>query len=352
LSGLFTKRTILIVLTIILIVLLGYWILPVSVPLIIAFVTALLLEPAVRLLQQRVKLKRSLSVSIIFIIFLLLMALGSYFLITKVIAEAIQIIENAPIYINEINRVLLDVEQNLYYRSQDLPPELVEVITRQVEDTLYTFQTELLAYVNIENLKSLLTEIPSYLVSFIVYLIALFLLLLEMPNLKEKVFTLFTSRTVDKVNFMTSRLSYVFFGFIKAQFLVSIIIFVTSFVGLLIIAPDVALMMAFIIWIIDVIPIIGSIVIMGPWALFHFITGDIVLGTELAILGVILLVIRRTIEPKVMGSHIGLSPLSTLIAMYLGLKLIGILGFIIGPLLLIAFNSAREAGIIKFNFKI
>jgi predicted PurR-regulated permease PerM len=41
-----------------------------------------------------------------------------------------------------------------------------------------------------------------------------------------------------------------------------------------------------------------------------------------------------------------------LIAMYLGLKLLGILGFIIGPLILIAFNSAKEAGLIKMDFKV
>ncbi len=82
------------------------------------------------------------------------------------------------------------------------------------------------------------------------------------------------------------------------------------------------------------------------------ITGDLFIGGQLAILAVILLAIRRTVEPKVMGKHIGLSPLATLIAMYIGLKLLGILGFIVGPLIVIAFNSAKEAGIFKTNFKI
>ena len=151
---------------------------------------------------------------------------------------------------------------------------------------------------------------------------------------------------------MTSRLSYVVFGFLKAQFLVSVIIFIVALIGLLIISPEVAIVMSLIIWIIDFIPLIGSIVILGPWSLFHLLTGNISFGIQLAILAAVLLIIRRTVEPKVMGTHIGLSPLSTLIAMFLGLKLFGVLGFIIGPLLLIVFNSAKEAGIIKWNFKI
>ncbi|MFC4320308.1 sporulation integral membrane protein YtvI [Litchfieldia salsa] len=351
-SQLFNKRTAIITFIIILIVVIAYFILPISLPLIIAFITALFLDPLVKLLQKRAGLKRHMSVLIIFILFLLLVTVSGYFIITKVIGEAINIIENAPMYINEINRVILDLEKNLAYRSQDLPPEFVEAIRKQIEGFLVTLQTYIVSYFNINNLKSLLTDIPNYLVSFLVYMIALFLFMLDIPNMRQRVNAHLTEKTADKVNFMVSRLSYVVLGFIKAQFLVSVLIFITSLVGLFIIAPEVALLMAFIIWIIDVIPIIGSIIVMLPWALFHLITGDIVLGTKLAILGAILLIIRRTIEPKVMGTHIGLSPLSTLIAMYLGLKLFGILGFIIGPMILIAFNSAREAGIIKLNFKI
>src|SRR5690625_5755082 len=70
------------------------------------------------------------------------------------------------------------------------------------------------------------------------------------------------------------------------------------------------------------------------------------------LLAIILLAIRRIVEPKVMGQHIGLSPLATLIAMFLGLKLMGVFGFILGPLLVIAFNSAKEADIIKWKVKI
>src|SRR5699024_3611940 len=116
--------------------------------------------------------------------------------------------------------------------------------------------------------------------------------------------------------------------------------------------PKVALIMSLIIWVIDLIPIIGSIIVLGPWALFMFLSGNIEMGIKLTILSVILLIIRRTVEPKLMEHHIGLSPLATSIAMFLGIKLLGILGFILGPLFVIAFTSAKEAGIIKWNVKI
>ncbi|MFD1735683.1 sporulation integral membrane protein YtvI [Bacillus salitolerans] len=352
-SYIFTKRFAIYAIIVIALAVLFFIILPISVPLVTAFITTLFLEPVVRLLKDKFKCSRSLAVLIVFLLFLFFIGISGYFLTTKVIGEVINIAQNAPAYINDINRAWYNFETQIEIAAQDLPKEFVDEVTGQVEEFLESLRTSITDSVNIENLKNIVTDIPNYLVSLLVYLIALFLFLIELPRLKERTFTHMTDKTAEKVQFMTSRLSFVVFGFLKAQFLVSILIFIASFIGLLlIVSPEVALVMSLIIWIIDFIPIIGSIVILGPWALFHLLTGDIAIGTNLAILAGVLLIIRRTVEPKVMGSHIGLSPLSTLIAMYLGLKIFGILGFIVGPLLLIAFNSAREAGIIKLNFKI
>ncbi|MCM3587061.1 sporulation integral membrane protein YtvI [Mesobacillus maritimus] len=348
----FNKKNITILLVILLLAILFYIILPVSVPLIGALFTAMILEPVVRLIQKRFKIGRKFSVILVFIAFMALIGLSGYFITTKVITEAINVVENAPKYINDITNVWFDAQEQFVEAAKDLPNELVHEISDRGEDFLINLRDDLLAFININNLKTILTNIPNFLVSFLVYLIALFLFLLDLPKLRAGFYGFLSEQTAEKVDFMISRLTSVITGFFKAQFLVSLIIFAVSLIGLLIIAPDVAIFMSFVIWIIDVIPIIGSIAILGPWALFHLLTGDLILGTKLAILAAILLIIRRTVEPKVMGTHIGLSPLATLIAMYLGLKLIGMMGFIVGPLLVIAFNTAREAGIIKLNFKI
>ena len=64
------------------------------------------------------------------------------------------------------------------------------------------------------------------------------------------------------------------------------------------------------------------------------------------------MVIRSVVEPKVMGTQIGLKPLPTLISMFVGFKLFGLIGLFLGPLLVILITTAYEAGIIRFNFKI
>ncbi|WP_332693883.1 sporulation integral membrane protein YtvI [Halalkalibacter lacteus] len=351
-AALMTKRTFIILLTILAIVVAGYFILPVSVPLISAFITAIFLTPAVTALHKRAKIKRNIAVMIVFTLFVFFIGLAGYYITTQAVTQGTQIVENLPQYINDINRAWHKFNRNLEEEYENLPPDLVQEINTHVTHTLSTIRTTIGERNLINDIASIITSIPKYLVTFIVYLIALFLFMLELPALRNKAFTYLSDRTKDKVNFMTSRLTFVIWGFFKAQFLVSIIIFIVSLIGLLLIAPEVALLMAFIIWIIDFVPLIGSIAILAPWAIFQLIAGNSTTGTQLLILAAVLLIIRRTVEPKVMGQQIGLSPLATLIAMYLGLMLFGVMGFVIGPLLVIAFTSAKEAGIIKLNIKI
>lgn len=336
----------------ILLIVAGYFILPVSIPLILAFVSALFLNPAVRLIQFRFRINRKMSVTIVFLLFLIFLGLLGTFAVTRAVTQIVQLADNAPQYINQINNVLLDWEKHMASFSQSMPKEFVDKVTNEMMNAVDRTTTAISEKLQLSNIAAIAAKIPELLVSFLVYLIALFLFMLELPRLRDKMHDQLTEASSEKVKFMNARLSYVVFGFLKAQFLVSIIIFVVSLVGLLWIAPDIALIMSLIIWAIDFIPIIGSIVILGPWSIYMLIIGDIAMGTKLGLLAIILLAIRRTVEPKVMGRHIGLSPLATLIAMYLGLQLIGLLGFILGPLVVIAFNSAKEAGIIKWNYKL
>lgn len=351
-NSLLNKKYIMISLFIIVIAIVSFYILPVSVPLIAAILTALLLDSVVNWTERKLKLKRQLAVILIFTIFTLILAVSAFFLATKVIGEGIKLIEDSPAYINNITVMWKNYEVYFQNAARDFPEEMVKAFTDEVNAFFESFIKGLKQYINIENISALLSYIPNYLVSFLVYLIALFMFMIDLPRIRNGVYRYLSDKTAEKVSFMTSRISSVVIGFFKAQFLVSIIIFIAALLGLLIIEPKIALVMAIVIWIIDLIPIIGSIVILAPWSLYHLMTGSVALGTKLAILAVILLIIRRTVEPKVMGTHMGLSPLATLISMYIGLKLLGILGLILGPILLILFKSAKEAELIRFNFKI
>ncbi|WP_255485305.1 sporulation integral membrane protein YtvI [Sporosarcina sp. BP05] len=347
-----TKRNLIITLTLIFIILASVFILPVSLPIILALLTALIIDPVVKLTEKKFKWNRKVSVISVFIFILAIITSLLYFTVTQLIGKIIDLTQAAPGYFNSLSGVWISSQSKLLQYTSGMPEEIVIGVQKEFRNVFESIRESILNLLSYEKIMSLMTEIPNFLVSFIVFIIALFLFMLELPELKKLLFRHLTTSTAEKVRFMITRLNSVIFGFLKAQLLVSLIILAVTFVGLLLIIPKYAIVMSLVIWIIDVIPILGSIIILAPWSLYMFISGDVATGTQLAILAAVLLIIRRTVEPKVMGSQIGLSPLPTLIAMFIGLKLFGFLGFFIGPLVVILFTTAREAGIIKLNFRI
>ena len=83
----------------------------------------------------------------------------------------------------------------------------------------------------------------------------------------------------------------------------------------------------------------GSGTVMIPWAILCAIKGDLNLGIAIIILLVIMSVIRQLLEPKLVSKNIGIHPIFTLIAMYTGFKVIGVMGLLIGPIVLIIFKN-------------
>ena len=102
----------------------------------------------------------------------------------------------------------------------------------------------------------------------------------------------------------------------------------------------------------DILPILGTGGILLPWAAVLFVMGNKPLAAGILILYVIITVIRNIVEPKIVGKQIGLHPLVTLMAMFLGLKTFGIIGMIVLPVSLAVLINLEKNGIIHiFNKK-
>ena len=95
----------------------------------------------------------------------------------------------------------------------------------------------------------------------------------------------------------------------------------------------------------------GAGTVMIPWATISAVNGDLNLGIALFVLYVIILVVRQLLEPRIVGKNIGIHPIFTLIAMYTGFKISGLIGLIIGPIILIIlqniFETMIDNGIVK-----
>ena len=82
-----------------------------------------------------------------------------------------------------------------------------------------------------------------------------------------------------------------------------------------------------------------------PWGLLAMMLGNVGAGIQLILLALIITILRRIIEPKVLGDSIGLAALPTVLSMYFGFVFFGVMGLILGPFVYIAILSAKESGL-------
>ncbi|WP_269745431.1 AI-2E family transporter [Paenibacillus sp. P22] len=81
-------------------------------------------------------------------------------------------------------------------------------------------------------------------------------------------------------------------------------------------------------------------------------TGQVGTGIGLLVLFLVITVVRRIIEPKILGDSVGIGSISALVSLYVGFKLVGVIGVFIGPLVVIIYMAARKAGLFKLRIRL
>lgn len=320
-------------------------------PILLALLTAMVFEPFIKMIQRHFKLeKRIIPVSIVFTSFLVISSIIVYFTLTRIIKSIYEWVLNVPQYALELqssidsiivkfNQVVAEVPQGhlllkeLHMQSDDLTERAIQITTQ---------------FVSI--LGTWLQAIPNLLFVTLIYLITLFLFSLDLPRLSNLFLNLFSPETSNKLRFVIQRMSKVFVGYWKAQFILSIGVFIISYISIHFISPDAAFIMSFIIWLVDIIPLyVGPALILVPWGIIAMILGDMNMGIQLIVLAVGITVLRRIIEPKVLGDSIGLAALPTVLSMYFGFVFFGVMGLIFGPFVYIAILAIKEAGLFELG---
>lgn len=139
---------------------------------------------------------------------------------------------------------------------------------------------------------------------------------------------------------------HMFGGFVFSYGIILTLTFAELFAGLLLLRVEGALVIAFVIAVLDILPVLGTGTVLVPWGVIAIIVGDIRMGAGILVLYVVITVIRNVVEPKLVGKQIGLSPIVTLPCMFVGLKFFGIPGMIGAPLAAALLKNLNDQGII------
>jgi len=134
-----------------------------------------------------------------------------------------------------------------------------------------------------------------------------------------------------------------FGGYLRAQAFIMSIIAVINISALAFHGYEYALFMGLLVAFIDALPLIGSSLIYIPWAIISFLQGSVYSGFYFLVLLGVNFLVRQLLEPKVLSASIGLHPLLTLLSIYVGLRLLGPPGLIIGPMWVMGLRTIISA---------
>ena len=118
---------------------------------------------------------------------------------------------------------------------------------------------------------------------------------------------------------------------VRAYLLLLLITFGELCLGLWLLGVGPFAAVAAVIALLDLLPVIGTGSVLVPWAVLALLGGESGLGWGLIVLYLVITVARNFLEPRIVGSSIGLPPLLSLVCVYAGLRLFGVLGAVLMP---------------------
>lgn len=344
--------TLLVILAFILVPLLIYYTLPYFTPFIFAFLIALLLEPFNMWLMKRFKAKRAIAVNLSYFLFLGGSTLLTYFISTKIIREAVDLLKYIQRNIPTIQGWFSQLFQKINDFILILPPEMGTQIEQSYTNFIHQLSNvNLLSSLSIQTFN-LTAAIPNFFIVLLLFFISLYMMNLNLTNIKKQFYSYFKDSSRKKLEVVLGDLRGATVGFLQAQVILSTITYLVSLSGLAFLGVRYAMALALLIIIVDILPILGTGSVLVPWGIFSLTQGNMFLGFGLIILFIGITVLRRIIEPKILGERIGLSSLTTLICIWVGFKALGVLGIFLGPLLLILYKACVKAKVIQYRFKI
>lgn len=328
-------------------------------PFILAFAIAAFLNPLINFINKGLsKIKIISSVSrgmitlLITILILLVSGYGLYTIVMTLLQEIFGLANTIQNNWGTIVKVFENTERWLTFQINILPPEAIEIVEGVIDNILVflrNFTGNLLNYtVAISGI--LISKGGSLTLNLVTFFLSLYFIMSDYDRIKTRVKSQVHPNILKTTRLLRNTIVLGVGGYVKTQFLLSFTAFVVMFIAFSLYGVDYALTIAFVLAIVDIIPLIGTIAVLLPWGIYELIFGITNFGVFLVLLGIGFFIFRRLIEPKIMGTQTGLHPLFALIGIYVGIQFSGLWGALLGPLVMVVFIGIIKSGILDNTF--
>jgi sporulation integral membrane protein YtvI len=328
-------------------------------PFVFAAVLSVFLQPVVRKFTKKFKLKSHGFISTVLVLLLVVGVVGilagaGYALYV----ELKDFIAYLTATVTSVDDLILMVESTAMNFIGKLPKGIGNALSEYVTDFFNNLGTKETSF-DLSSLSaplsgawSVVKGIPTFLVSIVVTIISCVFMTSEYDKVRDMILEMCSEETGEKLinakRTVTTGIGKLF----KAYATLMLITFTEVFLGLNLMKligiyeGGYIPIIAFVTCIVDIVPVLGTGTIVIPWAVYNIITGDFAMGVALMLLYAVITVIRQVIEPKLVANQVGLPSIVTIMAMFLGGRLLGAIGILAVPLTVIVLKLMYDEGII------
>ncbi|MDY4489592.1 MAG: sporulation integral membrane protein YtvI [Candidatus Faecousia sp.] len=311
------------------------FLLPLGFPFLLGTALALAAEPLVRFLRQRVHLPRAaasaLAVSAVF----LLLSILTLLLIALLVRELGTLAGILPNLEDAARTGVSSLEGWLLTLSTKAPQSIRPLLRQNIAD-FFSDGTALVdkgIHYLLGLAGSILGHVPGSALGLFTAIISGYMISAKLPKLRQWFLRRFPREKLRPMLDALKRVRKAVTSWLLAQLQLSGVTFSILLLGYLLLGVSYAPLWALITALVDALPVLGTGSVLLPWSLICLLQGNVAQAVGLVGIYVVVAVTRSVLEPRLLGKRLGLDPLATLIALYVGYKLWGIGGMILSPLL-------------------
>ena len=319
-------------------------------PFVIGWFIAFIVHPVVNWLEKKFGIVKKFG-SAITIIVVLAAVLGLLFLTGKKLFGELQIlITNLPQMYGDFENGIKNIVDTFSNVIALLPSGLREGGSAFASDMNQTLSgvVERISEPTVDAAERIIRAIPSLLIGTIVSILSAYFIVADKEKLTEYLKKVSPEPIVKRVSLAVYNLKYSVGGYFKAQFKIMLVIWAILIVGFMLLGIDFNFILSLFIAFLDFLPFFGTGTAFVPWIIYEILTADYKMAIGLLILYPITQIVHRVIEPKLLGDCVGLSPLLTLVLIYIGFKVGSLLGMIFAVPISIIIINMYKAGAIDY----
>lgn len=320
-------------------------------PFIIAAVIASLINPIVDYVDKKTPIHRGFTVIIVLILVIVI-------LVTMIIIGGAQgylelnrLLKNLPDYRSIDSQIKWISEQNQqlenFIENWEISDAVKDAVNSNLQLLYNGIRDTLISIIN--SVLEFLTKLPSLLMILFIAFIATFFISRDRDKIKEFLVNVFPEDVQPKIANVFTQLNRSAIGYIRAMLILITISGLVAGTGVKLMGNQYALVVGVTAAVLDLIPIIGPALLFYPWILMSIILGNFSQAFALFMLHLFLAAIRSASEGKIMGKSLGLHPLATMIALFSGYRILGVIGFVVGPTFLVIIKAIVDSDLIDIK---